>query len=244
MLIVLLGPQASGKTTQAMLLKKKFEKSGYRVLMTESIHYTILLRAWYKFLISISGRKIRYKFRDENLVEEFVEPYLLARTFPVDFIINMVSAIISSLKILLLSIFYPIIIEHEGFIYNQFAYLCFIYRKIFDIKFLLKKYKMFFKFLPKERLVVLLDITNLRPIDLQIRYCKRKSLSEPWYYIKYQAIIYRALALSEHCCAIFDASMDKFELFNAIFAFILQSLRSLRNGGAQYVQKVNINSHA
>jgi thymidylate kinase len=225
LLIILLGPQASGKTTQAILLKKKLKELGCRVIVTEGIHYTLLLKAWHKLIILLTGRKIRYKFRSEDLIEEFIEPLLLAHIFPLDFIINLTSAIISSLKIFLLSIFYPTIIEHEGFIYNQLAYLCFIYRRLFDTKFLMKKYQVLLKLLPKDKLIILLDVTNLKPTDLRVRYSKRKSLSEPWYYIRYQAAVYKALASSEYRCAVFDANMDKYRLFDAIFAFVSQNLR-------------------
>jgi thymidylate kinase len=222
MLIILLGPQGSGKTTQAVLLKRKLKELGYRVIITEGTHYTLLLRAWHRLLISLTGRKIKYKFRSNGLIEEFVEPSLLAHMFYIDFIINLASAIISRLKIFLLSIFYSIIIEHEGYIYNQLTYLCFIYRELFNIKFLIKRYQILLKLLPKKRLLILLDITNLKPIDLQVRYRKRRSLDEPWYYIRYQAAIYKALASLEHKYAIFDANTDESSLSNAIFSFILK----------------------
>jgi len=225
LLIIFLGPQGSGKTTQAILLKKRLEELGYRVTVTESIHYTLLLRIWHKLLISLTGRKIKYRFRSEGLVEEFVEPSLLARTFIIDFMINMVAAIISTLKLSILSIFYPVIIEHEGLTYNQLAYLCFIYRKLFSIKFLVSRYNILLRLLPKKKLIIVFDITNLNPVDLRVRYRERRSLSEPWYYVKYQAAIYKALASLEHQYAIFDASMAKVSLSNDILTFVLQNLK-------------------
>ncbi len=100
MLIIFLGPCGSGKTTQAILLKRKLKILGrYRVAVTEGVHFTILLRIWYKLLIFLTRRRIRYRFRREGLVEEFVESSLLARMFRVDFVVNLVSAVISSLKI-------------------------------------------------------------------------------------------------------------------------------------------------
>jgi len=70
-----------------------------------------------------------------------------------------------------------------------------------------------------------LSITSLNPVDLRVRYHERKSLSEPWYYIRYQAAIYKALASLERQCAVFDASMAKVSLSNDILTFVLQSLK-------------------
>lgn len=224
MLVIFLGPQGSGKTTQAVILKRKLENEGYRIAITESVHYTVFLRIWHKFLMFLTRRKIKYRFRSEKLIEEFVEPSFLAHMFKIDFIINLISAIISALKILLLSLFYQLVIEHEGFIYNHLAYLFFIYRKLFTVKFLLKKYQVFLRLLPKKRIVVILDTSNVKPIDLYKRYRKRGSLSEPWLYIKYQAIVYKTISSVEKNRAIYDASIDKHILANNILSFVLQNL--------------------
>jgi thymidylate kinase len=224
LLVIFLGPQGSGKTTQAVILKRKLENEGYRIAITESVHYTVFLRIWHKFLMFLTRRKIKYRFRSEKLIEEFVEPSFLAHMFKIDFIVNMISAIISALKIFLLSLFYQVVIEHEGFIYNHLAYLFFIYRKLFTVKFLLKKYQVFLRLLPKKRIVVILDTSNVKPIDLYKRYRKRGSLSEPWLYIKYQAIVYKTISSVEKNRAIYDASIDKHILVNNIFSFVLQNL--------------------
>jgi len=227
LLVIFLGSQGSGKTTQAMLLKRKLENEGYRIAITESIHYTALLGVWHKFLIFLTKRKIRYRFRSEGLIEEFIEPSLLAHMFKVDFIINFLSAIFSFLKISLLLLFYPIVIEHEGYIYNHLAYLIFIYRKLFTIKFVLKMYKILLRFMPCKRLVILLDISSLKSSDLYIRYKKRGSLSEPWYYIKYQAAIYKAFTSVEPLKIVLDAGMDKDVLANIAYKLVLQIYKSL-----------------
>jgi len=224
LLVIFLGPQGSGKTTQAVILKRKLENEGYRIAITESVHYTVFLRIWHKFLMFLTRRKIKYRFRSEKLIEEFVEPSFLAHMFKIDFIINLISAIISALKIFLLSLFYQVVIEHEGFIYNHLAYLFFIYRKLFTVKFLLKKYQVFLRLLPKKRIVVILDTSNVKPIDLYKRYRKRGSLSEPWLYIKYQAIVYKTISSVEKNRAIYDASIDKHILANNILSFVLQNL--------------------
>jgi thymidylate kinase len=225
LLIIFLGPQGSGKTTQAILLKRKLKMLGYRVTVTESVHYTILLRMWHKLLMFLTRRRIRYRFRREGLVEEFVEPSLLARTFRVDFVVNLVSAVISSLKISLLSLLYPVVIEHEGFVYNQLAYLCFIYRKLFAMKFLMRSYQILLRLPPRKRLVIVLDVSNLKPGELYARYRRRGGLSEPWHYIRYQMVIYRVLASMEQRHALFDASMNMIELSNDIYTFIFQNLK-------------------
>lgn len=225
MLIIFLGPQGSGKTTQAILLKGRLEMLGYRVAVTESVHYTILLRVWHKLLVFLTRRRIRYRFRREGLVEEFVEPSLLARMFRVDFVVNLISALISSLKISLLSLLYPVVIEHEGFVYNQLAYLCFIYRKLFTIKSLIRSYQILLRLPPRKRLVILLDVSNLKPSELYARYRRREGLSEPGYYIRYQMVIYRVLASIEQRHSSFDAGMNVIELSNDIYTFIFQNLK-------------------
>jgi len=227
LLVIFLGPQGSGKTTQAILLKRKLENEGYRVAVTESIHYTVLLRIWHKFLILLTRRKIKYRFRSKGLIEEFVEPSLLARMFKVDFIINLLSALFSFLKISLLLFLYPIVIEHEGYIYNHLAYLFFIYRKLFTINFVLRKYKVLLRLLPRKRLIILLDISSLEPSDLYIRYGKRGSLTEPWYYVKYQAAIYKALALAEPLKVMLDASIDRNLLADTAYKLVLQIYEGL-----------------
>jgi len=224
LLVIFLGSQGSGKTTQAVILKRKLESEGYRIAITESVHYTVFLRMWHKFLMLLTRRKIKYRFRSEKLIEEFVEPSFLAHIFKIDFIINLISAIISALKIFSLSLFYQVVIEHEGFIYNHLAYLFFIYRKLFTARFLLKKYQVFLRLLPKKRIVVILDTSNVKPIDLYKRYRERGSLSEPWLYIKYQAIVYKTISSVEKNRAIYDASIDKHILANNIFSFVLQNL--------------------
>jgi DNA polymerase III delta prime subunit len=226
-LIIFLGPQGSGKTTQAILLKRKLEGEGYKVAITEGIYYTLFLWVWHKIVMILTGRKIRYKFRDNAMVEEFVEPLLLIHISKIDFIINLFSAIFSFLKISLLLLFYPIVIEHEGYIYNHLTYLIFIYRKLFTIKFVLKMYKILLRLMPRKRLVILLDISSLKFSDLYIRYKERGSLSEPWYYIRYQAAIYKAFASVEPLKIVLDAGMDKDILANIAYKLVLQIYKSL-----------------
>lgn len=227
LLIIFLGPQGSGKTTQAILLKRKLETRGYRVIVTEGIYHTVFLRAWHKFLIFLTKRRIRYRFRNEGLIEEFAEPSLLAHMFKIDFIFNLFSAISSFLKISLLLLFYPIVIEHEGYIYNHLAYLLFIYRKLFATGYVLRKYKVLLKMLPRRRLIILLDISNLKPSDLYVRYRKRGSLTEPWHYIKYQAAVYKTFTLIEPQKVILDAGMDKNMLSDITYKLVLQIYESL-----------------
>jgi hypothetical protein len=78
---------------------------------------------------------------------------------------------------------------------------------------------------PRKRLVILLDVSNLKPSELYARYRRRGGLSEPWYYIRYQMVIYRVLASMEQQHALFDAGMNMIELSNNIYTFILQNLR-------------------
>jgi len=224
LLVVLLGPQGVGKTTQALLLKKKLSRLGYRVTITESIYHTIILKIWYKLIITLTGRRIRYKFHPNGAIEEFVEPNMLKRMINIDFMINLISAVISALKIRLLSAIFPIVIEHEGFLYNQVAYLSFIYRKHMDIRTLIDKYCIFLRLIPKNALVIVLDVARLRQEDLQARYRRRGSLSEPWYYIKHQSLIYKALARLCQKYVILDAGMDGNSLSKLTTNFVLQSL--------------------
>jgi len=119
---------------------------------------------------------------------------------------------------------FPIVIEHEGFIYNQIAYLSFIYRKHMDIRMLVRKYSILLRLIPKNTLIIILDVAGLRSEDLQIRYYRRGSPSEPWYYVKYQALLYRVLARLSQKHIILDAGMDVNSLSKLINNFVLQSL--------------------
>ena len=223
LLIIFLGAQGSGKTTNALLLKRRLSKLGYKAVLTKAIHYTILLKLWHRFVAILTSRKVSYRFRPNGSIEEFVEPSLLKRLISLDYIVSLASAVISALKIRFLLMMFPIVIEHEGFIFNQLVYLLFIYRRLVNEEVLLRKYRTLLSFIPKNVLVIFLDVSKLRPEDLYFRYHKRGSLSEPWYYVKFQTHIYRALAQVSRKSVVLDASMDLVSLSNLMLNFVIQT---------------------
>jgi hypothetical protein len=89
----------------------------------------------------------------------------------------------------------------------------------------MRSYQILLRLPPRKRLVIVLDVSNLKPGELYARYRRRGGLSEPWHYIRYQMFIYRVLASMEQRHALFDADMNMIELSKNIYTFIFQNLK-------------------
>jgi len=193
LLVIFVGPQGTGKTTQALILQKNLKGLGIRVALTEAIYHTVLLRIWHKFVSRITGRKIRYRFRPSRGVEEFVEPTLLAKISIIDFVFNILSAIISLIKIQTLMLIYQVVIEHEGFLFNHLAYLAYVYRRHMSPTSTIRKYNLLLRLIPKNTFVIFLNPEGMSRSSLHWRYRKRMSPEEPYHYILWQTLAYRML---------------------------------------------------
>ncbi|MEM1510753.1 MAG: hypothetical protein QW096_12880 [Thermofilaceae archaeon] len=186
--IFFIGPQGSGKTTQALLLKQSLmTHTHFKVHLTESIHYTLITRLWYRLIMALTRRKIRYRFYVDGPIQEFVEPTILRKLFPLDILIHIYSAVLSALKVRMLLLFHDIVIEHEGYILNQIAYIAFIHRKHISPRDVTRKLRMLFSLLPKRSVIIMLHIDYEQ---LKSRYLKRGSHIEPPYYVEFQSFMY------------------------------------------------------
>jgi len=226
LLVVFVGPQGTGKTTQALILQKNLKGLGIRATLTEAIYHTVLLRMWHKFIVKITGRKIRYRFRPSGGDEEFVEPTLLAKISIIDFVFNIFSAIISLIKIQTLMLIYQIVIEHEGFLFNQVAYLAYIYRRHMSITSTIKRYNLLLRLTPKNMFVIFLNPEGMSRSSLHRRYRKRMSPEEPYHYILWQTLAYKILLryLGDDAYIVVNAEGKLPEVFKAINLAIRKKL--------------------
>lgn len=186
--IIFVGPQGSGKTTQALLLAQSLAARKHtKVCITESIHYTIITKLWYQLIIFITRRRSSHKFYENGGIQEFVEPTILRKLFPLDVLIHILSAVFSLLKIYMLLLFYGTVIEQEGCILNQIVYIAFIHRKYISPISIAKKLGALFSLLPKRSVIMMLRVDYEQ---LKRRYLKRGSYIEPSYYVEFQSFMY------------------------------------------------------
>lgn len=224
LLIILVGPQGSGKTTQAIMLKAKFSSiPSISVTITEAVHYTVIARLWYKFLMILTERKIKYKFyADDESIHEFIDPYLLKKIFRLDAFIHILSGIISLLKLNILRLVYSIVIEHEGTVINQTAYFAFIHRRNYSLSDAVKTLGILLRLLPRDSIIIVLKVHYPEVVN---RYVKRRSPIEPPYYVSFQTMLYEFLVkhFFKDRAVIIDANKDADKVLNDILKYLLTS---------------------
>jgi len=192
MLITFVGPQGSGKTTQALLLKKALTGNKYlKVHLTTAIYYSLVSRLWYKLLMVITRRKIKYRFYENASVQEFVDPNILNKLLILDLLVNIASALLSLLKLHILLLFHDVVIEDEGCLFNQIAYIAFVHRKHVAPAQMVKRLLILQRLMPRNFIILFLRVNYKQ---LRERYIKRGSRIEPAHYIEFQLQIYDMIA--------------------------------------------------
>jgi GTPase SAR1 family protein len=186
-LVVFVGPQASGKTTMAKLLIKRLLSRGLKICNAKLIDYTIFHHRFLKIL--------RLIVKDVDASKVFV------RLFPLYVLAHFVGVLISEVKVVSLRLAKKchIIVEDEGFIFKEIADLYFIASSTGALNERLNRYimKAFMKFLllQARTLIGSLIVFNVNSTynALVIRY-KLRGKIEPKRYIDFQVLLYRIMA--------------------------------------------------
>jgi hypothetical protein len=197
-LIVFVGCQGAGKTTQAFLLLNDLISLGYNVCIASFIDYTI----FHLKFIGLLGRlcrenTIRVKFYEDLPPSPSPSPEIYRRLFILLVLLHFVGFVISSIKRKFLKFLYQLVVEHEGYVFKQFVdiYFLAIFAKIRSKSMadtLLRRFSMMLlSALLKDKILVV-HLTAKKPNILKKRYIKRPHV-EPTFYLCFQEKMYAKL---------------------------------------------------
>lgn len=198
-LIIFIGPQGAGKTTQAKLLARHMQRiCNTKVKTIKLIHYSILHKLYFSILKIF--KRMRVKFYEGHPYTEVPSRKLFAALFPLYLLLHLLGFAISSM---LFTLFKKIsrgyVIEDEGYIFKQLADLLYtaLFYKIdlsknsmlkFILDILIRKVRLMFNYTT----VVYLRTTNHK--ILRKRYITQKrGLIEPLHYVLSQIATYDVL---------------------------------------------------
>ncbi|ADY01287.1 hypothetical protein VMUT_1081 [Vulcanisaeta moutnovskia 768-28] len=198
-MIVLIGPQGSGKTTLAKLLVEKLRAQGFRPCIVKMIDYTIFHILFIGFINWLVRDNVVFVEFYENLPpQRSASPEVFKRFLPLLVLLHMLGLIMSLLKLRLFRLVKgcEIIVDDEGFIFKQLPDLLFLiaYSKPSTREF--KLARMFSKF------SVILARSTLRggvivrvkaPYSALRKRHARRGLIEPRSYIEFQERVYDAV---------------------------------------------------
>ena len=197
-IVVLVGPQAIGKTTQARLLKWKLETQGYnKICITDLVHYTLLHLEFQKFLrVLCKGRKIMGQFYEDEPPAPTVDPRVYKKLFAIQEALHVLGFALSFAKQKILMMCNTILIEYEGYIFKQLADLWFLAKELKVVEeesFALKSLRKITIFLLSsisrvDTLVIILLDADFETI--KARCSKKQSPIEPRKYVTFQSILY------------------------------------------------------
>ncbi len=132
-LIVFVGPQASGKTTQAKPLQTMLKSNGASARVTRLVYYTLFHMYFIRFsgiLCRLFSKKcVMVKFYEDLPPRLSPSPEMLRRLFWLLVVLYILGLFISFLKLRFLNIFSSILIEDEGFVFKQLADLLYLARR-------------------------------------------------------------------------------------------------------------------
>lgn len=217
--VIFVGPQGAGKTTQAKLLLKYVRQSNKeRVILVRLIHYT-MLRPIFISIIKLF-KKTYIKFYENKLFTEAPSPRLLKAVFPLLLTLHLVSFIVSSILFNLYTFSRDYLIEDEGYVFKQLADI--LYEAKYCKADLTNFISNFILSIIIRRACALARrcvLVYLRIYDHEIlkkRYLLQKRLYiEPADYILFQTAVYNTL-VKGHKAIILDASRDQLEIHQAI----------------------------
>ncbi len=183
-MVIFVGVHGTGKTTQANTLRERLTVQGLRVRATSSIQYVMIDRVWYRVLEFVTRRKIRFQYHPQGPEIEFPDPLILERLFVFDLLIHYACAILSLLKLYGLLLSSDVVIEDEGSIFREMAYVADVHRRRVSSSQVKRRFGIIRRLLPASTIVVLLEAEYER---LEERYKRRGSPIEPSSYIAFQA---------------------------------------------------------
>jgi len=201
-MIVFVGPQAVGKTTQAKVLVLKLKSQGYdKVHITRLITYALFLFVFQNILKTLfKSRKVLSKFYEDENPTPTVDPQIYKRLIMITVVLHLFGFIISLLKQKILMLRNSILIEHEGYIFKQLADMWFLAKKLnitteksVALRLLGKVTTFFLSSALKNGLFVIIFF-QARYGFIQAGCLARNSHIEPAEYTKFQDSIYSRFA--------------------------------------------------
>jgi len=208
-MIVFVGPQAVGKTTQAKVLVLKLKSQGY-----DKVHITRLITyALFQFVFKImlrtlcKSRKVFRKFYEDEKPVPTVDPQIYRRLIIITEVLHLLGFMISLLKQKILMLHNCILIEHEGYVFKQLADLRFLAKELhiteqksFALK-LLNKVTMFLLSSALKNGFFAIILLRADYECIQSRCLARKSNIEPAKYIEFQDSFYSKIPTMIPKCA-------------------------------------------
>lgn len=121
-LIIFVGPQGSGKTTQALLLSKTLKAKGLKVKVTSLPHAAVFQRAFIEFAKKVSGsRAIKTRFYENQPAQTTPSPEIIGRILCVSVFLEFASFVLSQVRLASFRLFCEVLIDDEGFVFKQIA---------------------------------------------------------------------------------------------------------------------------
>jgi deoxyadenosine/deoxycytidine kinase len=119
-LVVFVGPQGSGKTTQAKLLSENLKLRGLSVHVTSLSYSPLFQQLFLKFAKKVSGtRLVESKFYEDIPTQTAPNIEIIGKTFGLELFLQLICLVFSQIKLAFLKPFSEILIDHEGYIIKQ-----------------------------------------------------------------------------------------------------------------------------
>lgn len=198
-MVILVGPQAIGKTTQARMLKFRLDSKSYdnKICVTDLIQYTFFHLHFQKILrILCQSRRVMGQFYEGEAPKPTVDPQVYRKLFMIQEALHMLGFVLSLVKQKTLIIRNKILIEYEGYVFKQLADLWFLANELkvvdedsFARRLLHKITAFLLSYISRfDGLVILLLEADFETI--RTRCSKDRSRIEPWKYVMFQRVLY------------------------------------------------------
>jgi hypothetical protein len=190
-LVLFVGPQGSGKTTQALLLSKRLESDGFHVLTTTLSYSPIFQSIFIQLTRRASGtRAFKSGFYENQPAYVAPNPEIMKKNFGLSILLQLTGYVFSRIKLAAVAPLYDVVIDHEGYVIKQIAdFSCLAAGAKIEPKSTAEKFLKFFEHfllgsLGKQRFVIL--YLSAEHEALKPRYVKRNSSIEPVGYVDFQ----------------------------------------------------------
>lgn len=202
-IVIFVGPQGVGKTTLAGLLRKSLSLKRACIVAADTANNLYII--FEKLIACVKGIYSRF-YPDRELILR-PDPRVLSKLWLLELVLGILGHLIALFKLTILSLFYDIVIEHEGFTFKflaNFMYSQFVYaRRKLDSNTLLKRALSLTIFIVLHSLATvsrlmkfkILIVNMYAPYNrLIVRYRSRGSPIEPLHYVYFQQYIYSQIA--------------------------------------------------
>jgi deoxyadenosine/deoxycytidine kinase len=232
-LIVFIGAQGSGKTTQARLLSKSLTDTGLRVQTTSLSYSPLFQELFIKLATKISGTHIvKAKFYEDAPARAVPNSNIIEKTFGLAIFFQFVSLVLSQIKLMLLRPSCDILIDHEGYLIKQmtdFKYLADTetWSPSITKEFAACFTQFLFNLIGKQNSLILIYIKSM-PEKLKPRYQKRGSYIEPAGFVNFQNVLFEKMLFSspnlatKNVVAKFDGDQEISSLHQEVVNFFLK----------------------